>query len=549
MPLNMPGQPKYMPSKTTKIRLFAVLAVSFLLTYYLWGPRFRAQCWIIDDHKIMQALGSDGVLSIGEIPGLLKASEIGQWGSNLRCRPTYWVLYYIECCLWGNSPFLWHLCRFLMYFASSAIFLYILQHNISFFYAVILLLPAAAAEYWIDIFIRLGPAENYATIGAALYFLGFYNYVRFLKKQIPAKTPDKVNVLLMTVGAIVAMGSKENFTMLVLVSIFLAVYARLKKKLNVFLCVNTAIISLFGLYVMLAIILAMSISGVDIYANEVTIHSRSNILLHAIPKLASDLRFYYICPAILLFASIVWRLENKKRNDIVPIVRKFCIAVVLASIVYLSQAVFYNGAWPNGLRYDFPGVFANYVFFVFTAICFVDLAKLVVLSKTRLHIVICVSVVLFFTFVSPLSQIVGRLQKIRAGCIDYVDRTTRFMKNINDIAAESERHPGLAILLDSFHPMDCEPIASVARFLRAHKVGNPICLRINGYSESNQTNPLDKFLAAFLEKVSRDGSEDDSFRIRGFKPLSFLNLESDEYIVVNFSGSNRTTNKQFRIWN
>jgi hypothetical protein len=536
---------------SNRTRLIITSIISFLLTYYLWGPNLKARWWIIDDSGIMQTLGDDGKLGIKEIPKLLLDSEVGHWGKSLRYRPTYWTLNHLECFLWGNSPALWYMCRFLIFFSSAAIFLYVLQHRIGLLYGTIFLVFAISAKYWIDIFAKLGPAEIYATIGTALYFLGFYHYLQFLMNTpVPPKTllSTRSNAILMTIGAIISIGSKENFTILVLPSVFLIVYAYLKKKSNLFLYLNVLMVTLYGLFVLLAILLAVNTSGADIYANDVTIQGRCSILFDAIPKLASDLKIYVSCPAMLLLGFAVYFLKNPKFIPFLIVLKNFAVAFILTSFIYLSQIVFYNGNWPNGSRYDFPGVLANHLFLLYTLMCLVNVAKLFILSKAKLHTFILSATLLVFTFVFPLPEIVEQLQDIRTGSVNNANRSRSFMEIVEEVVAEAQKHPEFAILFDSFHAFDFEPVDSVGRFLRAHNVKNPMYLRINGYSENSETDKLGKLLAARLVKVSRNGSENDSFNFGGFKPLSALRFEDKRYIVVSFSGSNPTTCKNFRIW-
>lgn len=85
--------------------LFIIL-VSLFLGFYFLGDNLAAKFWIIDDHQIIEFLGSDFHLELSEIPELLKSRIVNDFSKSVRVRPTYYTLRILETFLWGNNPFL-----------------------------------------------------------------------------------------------------------------------------------------------------------------------------------------------------------------------------------------------------------------------------------------------------------------------------------------------------------------------------------------------------------------------------------------------------------
>ena len=69
--------------------------------------------------------------------------------------------------------------------------------------------------------------------------------------------------------------------------------------------------------------------------------------------------FSFLLPLALGVLAIwlqAWR--RGQANRLVPLGRRAGLCLVALLMVLSSQFVFYNGQWPAGCRYDFPGLLA-----------------------------------------------------------------------------------------------------------------------------------------------------------------------------------------------
>ena len=94
--------------KYSKLFIFLFSAIMVLAIF----GRVVASKWsVIDDHEIMLFLGRDGKLYLSEIFSTLKLTEVGNFGSLTRYRPSYYILRLLECVVWGANPAYWYAFR------------------------------------------------------------------------------------------------------------------------------------------------------------------------------------------------------------------------------------------------------------------------------------------------------------------------------------------------------------------------------------------------------------------------------------------------------
>jgi len=79
---------------------------------------------------------------------------------------------------------------------------------------------------------RLGPQENYAAVGMALYILGYVNTLELVHKKDKAAGSSIHNWILLVTGAFIAMGSKENLLVLLVPSMILLIILYRKELLD-----------------------------------------------------------------------------------------------------------------------------------------------------------------------------------------------------------------------------------------------------------------------------------------------------------------------------
>ena len=304
---------------------------------------------IIDDHEIVSFLGPDGKMSFGEIFSILPHTEIGQFGTFPRFRPSYYFLRLLECVLWGAHPFYWHAARLVILAFAVSIFWLLMLPSLRWLGSGILCAYALTFPYWVDVIGRLGPGETYAVAGLPIYIWGIVNG---LKGGEISRKRKWLAGLAIFFGGIICIGSKENFLLLVFPSLYLAYKAlRTKQPVLFFSALGNL---LFASYVGTGILLAVTRSGTDIYANPVSPAIRIGKILGTLGSIQNLLPLLILIGiAIGLSAiSLTCNFPREKRRSVLWTQ----LWLVVMCLLYLSQLFFYDGIWPTGNRYDFPGL-------------------------------------------------------------------------------------------------------------------------------------------------------------------------------------------------
>lgn len=520
--------------------LLVIIICFFSISYYLWEPNLRAQWWAIDDHLIMWALGSDGKISFSEIPAKLMETEVGVWGKNLRYRPSYWELKLLECWIWGKNPSFWYLFRIGIFFLFLVILLYLVSQMMGLFYSSIFVCFVVLLPLWKDIFTRLGPSETYAVLGTSLYALGFFNYWKEIRQSIQkSRAYANIQIIVMSCGAIIAIGSKENFVLLMLPALFLVIYAFIHKKARAWLVIASALIIEYALFIALGIFLAISKSGKDFYMQDVDAQSHINILIRHIPDIIRVFRLFYIYPIFILLGVLIFAYHSDKKDDYIKYIRQYTIITLLLTGLYLSQMIFYHGQWPAGNRYDFPGVLTIPFFYLFTILTAVNILYLLNVPKRIIDGIVVCTIILFY-LASPYQ--LDELSKMRQASWHNVERTVTFTNNIHSIVREVKDNPEIPLIFESFDVLDYEPIFSVRWFLLANGLQNPMYLYTHPYPQDPLDHPLVGQLARNLALLHKYGGE-------GFLAIGPLRVQDNSCFVVSFSGDNTTPCPTLRIWN
>ncbi len=140
--------------------------------FYLIGNNFNAKLGMIDDHEIAMFLGSDGKVSVDEFPKEILKTEIGQWGSYLRYRPSYYTLRVLETALWRDDARLWYLSRYLMLVVSMVLGYQIMIMYFPQIVSYLFIFYIMTMPFWPDMLTRLGPSEMYALPAVLLFVYG-----------------------------------------------------------------------------------------------------------------------------------------------------------------------------------------------------------------------------------------------------------------------------------------------------------------------------------------------------------------------------------------
>jgi hypothetical protein len=432
---------------------------SLIAVALLYGANLRAQWSVFDDHEIMWFMGSADRLSITQIVPRLMLTEVGPGSDLPRFRPAYYTLRLIETWLWGKQPALWYGFHLLILAFFITVVWYVAESRIGWLAAGLLAFYTLTFLFWSGIFSALGPGETYATLGLALYLLGVNSLTR-------APSSGRAWGLLL-LGTLIAAGSKENFALLALPLPFLLWWSTHKsgQHLVPWLCTIGGV--LWSAWIVGVVIVRARAVGGDVYANPIGIRDRLNMLVEGLssPGLVSPYG------AALAFA-IVWYFWRRCHGGMA---RASLIGLAWSGLLvalYLSQVVFYNGAWPAGNRYDFPGMLCLPALLAVFLWYIGKLALLPISPSARRMLSWGVPVLAFLATAGHFSNI----GEIRATADRNVAATSGWTALVSSLVQSAKAHPQYAVVMESNDPADFEPLRSYPRFLLGMGASNPIYL-------------------------------------------------------------------------
>jgi hypothetical protein len=475
-----------------------VLVFCLAMVVSLFGRVTAAKWNINDDHEIMLFLGPDGKLPPSEILKSLSLTEVGALGSVERFRPSYYLLRISECALCGANPACWYTTRLILLWLGLSLIWLLILPRLGWLGGGMLCAYILTFAYWLELVGKLGPGETYAVLGLPLYIWGVTNALR----QNTKVTREVLAGLALFLGSVTCMGSKENFLLLAIPSAFVA-YKAVRARKYYLLGFATGSLA-FALFVGGAVIFSISHTGTDYYANTVSPLSRFNYLLESMLYEKNFLPLAVLLGLTTALAGLllVRGLSSEKRKTIFQIMLWFLVLLA----IYCSQIIFYNGAWPAGNRYDFPGLLyipvTVYLLYILAEKTLAE-GDGVKLSRTIIRTI--------FVFALALVVISKGYARIILLLEEHVKLTNEFTNGLNQMSTLLKQNPDYALVLESTDVWEYEPIFSYQRFLRAYGVENPFFLRIQCYSPEtiaeNNENPLKVRLAQDLSEISVHGKD------------------------------------------
>jgi hypothetical protein len=487
-----------------------VAVVSLCLAIGIFGRSIWTDWFPFDDHDLMLFVGPERTLSISRFLGLLPEIGSGALGIPTRFRPSYWFLRLVECLVWGAQPYGWHAFRVIILGMALFLFWRMAASTLGWLGAGMLCAYVLTYPYWGEIVGWLGPGETYALAGLPIYIWGMARLLHGVKGAGKGQLQAGCAVLL---GSVICMGAKENFVLLVLPSAYLA-YRAYSRREAVSLSFALASIA-FAAYVSGGIVTAMLRSGTDVYLHSISPSQRAARLLAAVQSPPNLVPLLSLATLTVLPGTILLCKELTREARRAVLRSQFWMAVL--ALVYLSQLVFYNGTWPTGTRYDFPGLLylpaSVFVMFRLGMLLTPPASRRAATQAARSALALAMALLVTARGYGPT---VGFLER-------NVSMTHEFVSGLEHIVGVLREHEDHALVIESGSSMDYEMIFSYERFLRAYGVKNALFLRLHGYSLDTATYTLESALSANLVEVSDNGST-------SYDPLSRLNqLPAKEY--------------------
>jgi hypothetical protein len=473
------------------IRKIIPILIFSLFAIFLIGPTLSAKLGMIDDHEIAEFLGPTGKIFPWEIPSIVVSkTEIGQWGTYLRFRPSYYTVRVIESALWRDNASLWYGVRYLSLVATLVVGFVILRRYLPSPVSYLVIFYLMTLSFWPDILTRLGPSEIYALPACVIFVYG-------LIRNKP---------LYWFTGLIIAVGAKENFLVLLPIAYMWFVYQWGQKKIARTDAVYLTIATLYSLWIVAGIAIATGKTGTDVYGTQISYHDRVLTLWrykryivesqHLIPSALAG---------IALVVSYVRDLFRKGYTSFATSRHApYFLAYASLVLVVISQFIFYSNGLPTGMRYDLPGMVALRLLDVVSIIWIVSiLPRNPAGSLVRFGLY---SALILFAGIQiyryPYIQ-------IREHAAETVRTTTAFDTHLTTVADTLREHPTAPLVMTSDYYLDFEPIVSVSRYLRARGVTNPFMLDYR--APESLTDSLQHDLVPQLTAVSEKGATSPIF--------------------------------------
>jgi hypothetical protein len=546
-------------SHALKSRRFRPVVIAFLsvaTAFALLGVQLKADLWIIDDHALIgyaQLLGRDRgpAAAVLRVPGVLAGHpEFGQWGVGKRYRPVFVGYRVLGVALWGLNPHAWYVASTLMFAAFLTGMAWVLDRLTGGVIAALMLAYLLTHEYWGDVWGRLAPSEQYASVGVGLFLVGSYLAVERLRAPLGGLGAA---AYLLAVGSMIAMGSKENFIIMMVPLILLTTYAGYRGRLELRTALPLGLAIVSGVVMAGAIAVALK-SGTDAYGHSAGLGYRLAIALGAVWGLGLrvGLAALVAVPVLLGVGVAIRRLRGPQGAHAYR--RHLGLAAMIGALVLLLlvwEYTFYNGQWPTGTRYDFPGRTLEVLVYALM-FCFVrELALALRLPSWLLGAGFAATVVGLAVLIAAgdlvahRRAILGQAPRteltvfkglpIHNAASLNTARTLRFNASLDAMAAATSGRERWPIVIESYDPWDWEPVQGLHRFLSLHHIANPLYLRLHGYPDPSRPDDFaQRVLGAELLQLSETGQR------AGLQPLSMLDAAVSQAgghcFSVSFSG-------------
>ncbi len=477
-----------------RIRVLLALSWAGLVTGFLLHDNLNAQWGLIDDPEIAGFLGAEGRLSLSDWASALSSfREVGSPTSTwIRYRPSYWGLRITECMLWGNRPTLWYAARLVLFATALAVSWTLLWRWLGSGAACMALLTLLTYDCWHDIWCRLGPSEIYGVVGVALYAAGVAGVLR---RRSPQAGPSEAapaaadrSWALILIGGIVAMGSKENFLVILPFTWLLTAWLAWQKRLGRSGLFCALLSSLVGLFIAGVIVFALARSGGrDIYAQSTDPGDRVMGLIDSFGRLWRRPEAYLLLIGGVVLSALAFHARRRRQLHVLLPAWKPGFLAILGSVALLvSQCVFYNGQWPQHNRYDFPGLLALPLMALVVAWMIEQalgqlgehLGEHRGVSPTwqgafHAGVVVCLALVAISKGFATIHEAAELNAK----------NTREFCKSLDELVHELHAHPEAPAVFVCRGLNYYEHVVSLRRYLRLREVVNPLFLQLD-YDEA-----------------------------------------------------------------
>lgn len=481
--------------KQKKILLISAgvaLSSSGLVCMWALASNLGAVFGPIDDHEPLRWMGRDNVLSFSEFfQVLIHDTEIGDFGSAIRFRPTYYASRILQTVVFGPNPESWYLFVISAYAVANAL----LGLSVATWLSLSLcrsrlprtittsatVLSAAAATVafatlpaWRGIAARLGTAELLGMLAVALLA---YSVTQILMDRAAWWWG------LILMSTFVAVGAKETMLPLAIVPAIVAV-DRIRaggSRQGLLLAAALGIAS--GAFIVAAILPPLVLDGSQAYGSS----DEGSRLTLAAQALIVTYRWYWIPPlvaVVLALASLVASRSTSRR-----------LAGTLSAFILLSVLWFVFDVWVYSGTYQLPRYELNTQLVKALWIAGALALSLFVMRQSSSKLVVYAATATFLLSAGLAISIFARAPETLAALRNESDtnaQATQLYRNQMDgILRSLGKSSGLDIFIIPGPGGDVEPIHAISQELQLSQPHDTRVIVVTADTPSAAMQPLD----------------------------------------------------------
>lgn len=473
------------------------MAAGTALCLFLIGPHVFSGFSVLDDHTVIGWLGKD-------IWSRIASTELVQYGFGARYRPVMYLALIGESLIFGGHPMPYHIVQLVWFGVFLSAFAWAALRSVGLVAGLLLLLLAANGHYWANIWTHsLFAAEQTGSFGLGLVIFGCVSFCNWFINRWPARLDTAV--LLVSAGALVCVGSKENFLPLIPLNIALIVVAERHKVITratlaaalVLVCLQAAIC--YGILHANLTQLSNTNPGGGVLARLAAIFHTKRYALRIALAWAGG----------LTAGAMAWNGRNARATAQTRRLTVFSGLLLWCGLYACWEQFFYDGMLPKGYRYDFPALFIDPILlgaFFYTLVGlrarFDAIGRQI--SPLALHIVFAELCLIFVLWpATQLSFNHDSLFPVRSAVRVSGEHSATMMRDLERLRQVVVQHPDWPIILRVSRPGDYEAVLTFPIWLNYAGVKNPASIEVD--MQKGSFSSAEAGMAAEIRNRSESG--------------------------------------------
>jgi hypothetical protein len=304
----------------------------------------------------------------------------------------------------------------------------------------------------------------------------------------------------LTIGTLIAIGTKETLLPLAFLTVFLVGLAVADRRLSMLSgLVSGAMTLLFASFIAWVALRQLAGVGTDVYGNSVSPAARIKATLIMMRPFGAV--FVVVAMLTIAFAAglIVGLRKLVSNVEAVAVLGTLCFLLGL----FVSQELAYGGSLPTGTRYDFPAMLIPICFVYFIA-CVVNLRVREAGKKRPADgwaLGFAVAIGIIFLSTGGIGDLASSIDEVETNIV----KTKEFSAELAAIISRARADPAAPIILEAYGPGAYEPVYSLQRYLQSAELANPVGVRL--HPDRISINPFYDSLENRLRALQDDGGK------------------------------------------